>query len=130
MAVVAGRIGIPMIGIGYFRSTSLPEMIGFNSRALITSDLDVCVFLIAFLGATWHWDRKAGKPGDLATTLLATAGMGMSFAFGYSMNYPIMRLGVCMFVTAGLIITPDRHKVGSRKKIFCVFMPAFIHFFV
>ena len=90
-----------------------------------SSDLEVCVFLIAVLGITWHWNRAKGQAGETATTVLGASGMGMCFAFAYYLNHPIMRLGVVLFVIAGLVITPDRHKVHdccSNSEVVSIFL--------
>lgn len=103
LAKIAGRVGIPCIGLGFAR--------GLPGLAALPSEAAVLTLLIVGLGISLNWSSEKGKPGDLYTTVLASLGMLLAAYYGVSRSRWLVVFGVVLFLVAGLVVTPNRFKL-------------------
>jgi hypothetical protein len=108
-AALTGRVGIPLIGLGFLNVTE-------HHRALLpVDDMHVLFALILVYCFTLPLSHKVG---ELITTLLGAASMGVIAQFGAAFNNQLAIAGVVLFIGGGLAIGADRNRClfGVRRE--------------
>jgi hypothetical protein len=110
LAHLAGRVGIPLIGLGFLNL--FPE-----SRALIplSEDLGILFVLSLLYGISLALERGVG---ELYTTIAGVCSMGAILKYGITNSNNSAMLGVFLFVVGGIVIGPEREKylMGVRRE--------------
>ena len=107
-AALTGRVGIPLIGLGFLNLT--------EHRALLpVNDMQVLFALMLMYCFTLPLSHKAG---ELITTLLGAASMGVIAQFGSAAGNQQAIAGVVLFIGGGLVIGADRNRClfGVRRE--------------
>lgn len=103
LAKIAGRIGLPCIGLGFAR--------GLAGLQFLPSDLHLLAVLILGFGISMDWSTQKGHPGEVCTSLSALFGMFLAAYYGILTSRWLALVGVALFLVAGLVITPNRQKI-------------------
>jgi hypothetical protein len=109
LAAMAGRVGIPLIGLGFLNLS--PE---FRSQ-LPLSDLDILFVLCLAFCITMAWSKTAA---ELYTTAAGVVSMGAILAYGMNTGNTLARAGVILFIVGGVVIGPERDNLmlGVRRE--------------
>jgi hypothetical protein len=110
LAQMAGRVGIPMLGLGYL-TAYLPE----TRAAIAVSDTSLIFLLFLLFAASLPLGKKTG---ETYTTICGVCGMGPILQFGMNTQNKYAIAGVLVFVCGGVLIGPDRERyiLGVRRE--------------